>query len=73
MLINIICDHIDQRVKNGELNNDDLVQLIELTGSYLNLQTVADYAKKNNLSYNGARNFRKTIKIFGVKFIIENE
>ena len=73
MLINTICDHIDQRVKSGELDNSDLVQLIELAGGYLNLQTISDYAKKNKMSYNGAKKFRNPIEIFGVKYIIDNQ
>jgi hypothetical protein len=57
----------------NEIDNDTLVQLIELCGSYLNLKTLPDYAKENNISYNGAKNFRKNIKLFGVKFVVDNE
>ena len=60
-------------VENGILSNDDLVQIIEQTGSFLNLQTIATYAKENKISYNGAKKFRNVKKIFGVKFIIDNE
>ena len=57
----------------GGLNNNDLVQIIEHIGGYLNLKTRAGYAKENNLSYNGAKKFRNNIELFGVKFIIDNE
>jgi hypothetical protein len=57
---------------NGLLTNDDLVQIIEQCGSYLNLKTIADYSKQNNISYNGAKKFRQVNNIFNVKFIIDN-
>lgn len=59
--------------ENGILSNDDLVQIIEQTGAFLNLQTIATYAKENKISYNGAKKFRNVKKIFGVKFIIDNQ
>ena len=60
-------------VESNLLSNDDLVQIIELTGALLNLQTISDYAKENKMSYNGAKKFRKTVKIFNTKFVIDNE
>ena len=57
----------------GNLDNDSLVQLIELSVKYLNLKTIAQYAKTNKISYNGAKNHRKQIKISGIKFIANNE
>jgi hypothetical protein len=72
MLINTICTHLSQRIEAGELTNEDMVQLIELVGSYLNLTTISDYAKQNNISYNGAKKFRNVAKIFNVKFVIDN-
>ena len=57
----------------GELNNDSLVQLIELSGSLLNLKTIPDYAKANNKSYNGVKNNRNIVTIFNVKFVIDND
>jgi len=63
---------IYKKVCNGELSNDELVQIIELAGSFLNLQTISKYAKENKLSYNGVKNNRKIIKIFDVKFVIDN-
>ena len=60
-------------VENHDLSNNDLVQIIEQAGAFLNLQTISDYAKENKMSYNGAKKFRNVKKIFGVKFIIDNE
>lgn len=68
-----LCKFISDKFISKELNNESLVQIIELCGNYLNLQTISDYAKVNNLSYNGAKKHRKCIKLFKVKFIIDNE
>jgi len=54
------------------LDNDKLVQIIELAGSLLNLQTISAYAKNNQLSYNGVKKHRQIINIFGCKFVIDN-
>ena len=64
---------IFQKFQDGELDNDTLVQLIEQAGNYLNLKTVSDYAKTNNMSYNGVKNNRKIVELFNVKFVIDNE
>lgn len=73
MLVNKICEHLSQRVLAGELTNNDLVQIIEHAGGYLNLQTIAAYSKENKISYNGVKRFRNPVQIFGVKFIIDNK
>ncbi len=73
MDIDIICDHLSQRIESGEIDNDGMVQIIELCGKYLNLQTIPDYAKSNNLSYNGTKKHKPIKKIFGVKFVIDNQ
>jgi len=73
MIVNTICEHLSKRIEDGELSNEDLVQIIEHIGSYLNLTTRSDYAKKNGLSYNGAKKFRENVKLFNVNFIIDNE
>lgn len=70
---NKLLNFVSQKFENGELNNDSLVQLIELAGRYLNLRTIPDYAKENNISYNGAKYHRTTIELFNVKFILDNE
>lgn len=65
---NLIAD----QMQNDELSNDDLVQIIELCGGFLNLQTIPKYAKEHNLSYNGAKKCREVKEILGVKFVIDN-
>ena len=62
-----------EKMQAGELDNGDLVQLIELCGDFLNLKTIPDYAKENNLSYNGVKNHRNIVVIFNVKFVLDND
>lgn len=64
---------IHKKVTNNKLSNTDLVQLIEQAGEYLNLKTLAEYAKYNGMSYNGVKKFRKVITLFGCKFVIDND
>jgi len=64
--------NIHTGMENNLLSNDDLVQIIEQCGSYLNIRTIADYSRQNNISYNGAKNFRHIRKIFNTKYVIEN-
>lgn len=73
MLINKIQEHLSFRIENGELTNEELVQLIEHIGSYLNLETIPNYAKKNKMSYNGVKKFRNIKTIFKTKFVIDND
>ena len=68
-LINFIAN----KFENQELTNESLVQLIELGTDYLNLMTISNYARKNNMSYNGVKKFRTTVEIAGVKFVIDND
>ena len=68
-----LINFVAKNYESGRLNDDSLVQLIELSAGYLNLQTIAQYAKTNKISYNGAKNHRKHIKISGIKFIANNE
>lgn len=69
-----IRERLFECIHNGELENSDLVQIFEHIGIILNLKTITNYAKANNISYNGALK-RKTdkTKIDKVEFIIDNE
>ena len=51
----------------------DIVQLFERLNVFANLKTISQYAKDNNKSYNGIKNHRKIITLFGVKFVLDNE
>ena len=68
-----LLEFLDCKMYDGEFTNSDLVQFIESCGKYLNLQTIPNYAKEHNLSYNGVKKFRKVVQIFNVKFVIDNE
>lgn len=73
LLINKIEQHLSERITNGDLQNNELVQLIEHIGMCLNLQTIPDYAKSNGKSYNGVKKFRNVVTIFNVKFVVDND
>ena len=64
---------LDDKMYDGNFTNNDLVQFIEHWGKYLNLKTIADYAKENKMSYNGVKKFREVKEIFNVKFIVDNK
>jgi uncharacterized protein YehS (DUF1456 family) len=68
-----ILNRLSELIETNQLNNADLVQIIEHVGGYLNLETISEYAKKNNISYNGVKKCRKTMTLFNVKFVIDNE
>ena len=57
---------------NEITNPNKMVQIIELLSFKLDLKTISSYAKDNNLSYNGAKNFRNKIEIGGVNFVCDN-
>lgn len=64
---------IESEIQSGALDNSSLIELINLVGDYLHLVKLKDYAKSNNISYNGAKKFRNPITIFNTKFIIDND
>jgi hypothetical protein len=68
-----ILNRLSELIETNQLNNADLVHIIEHVGGYLNLETISDYAKKNNISYNGVKKCRKTMTLFNVKFVIDND
>lgn len=69
----ISINKLGKSIVEGKWSNDGLVQLIELAGDYLNLQTIPDYAAARNLSYNGVKKTREIRNIKGVKFVIDND
>ena len=57
------------------LDNQDMVELIQLLGDFLNLKTIPDFAAANMISYQGASKptkTRKKVNLFNVKFVIDN-
>ena len=64
---------VSAKFESGELDNDSLIELIQLAGAYLNLQTIPDYARAKNMSYEGVKKYRHIETIFNVKFVIDND
>ena len=60
-------------LNDNSISETFLIKIFELTGLYSNLETISDYAKRTGMSYNGVKNCRKTIKLFNVNFVIDNE
>ena len=73
MKFNDLYTEIQNSVHSNELNNENLVQIIELCGLFLNLKTIPDYAKYKNLTYNGVKKTRNIATIFNTKFVIDND
>ena len=42
-----LIDFVAKNYEEGKLDDDSLVQIIELATKYLNLQTIAEYARLN--------------------------
>ena len=42
-------------IHENNVSSDFLVQIIELSGSHLNLETISDYCRRTGISYNGAK------------------
>ena len=66
---------LGETIHKGKWSNDGLVELIKLSGDYLNLKTVPDYCKDNDISYTGAvkqSKKRSSIILFNTKFILDN-
>lgn len=64
--------NIHKGIESNMLSNDDIVQIIEHSGMYLNIMSISEFAKQNKLSYNGVKKFRNIKILFGLKFVIEN-
>ena len=62
----------ERRVMENGVSNTFLVELIKSAGSFLNLETIPNYAKRTGKSYQGVKKFRHIEKIFDVKFVIDN-
>lgn len=59
-------------IQDGNVSNKFLVEIIKVAGGFLNIKTIADYARSNNMSYQGTKTCRDVINIFNVKFTIDN-
>ena len=64
---------LGESIQSGKWSNAGLVQLIELSVSYLNPVPMLDFAKQKGISYNGLKKQKKAVKILNQKYIIDNE
>lgn len=65
---------ISENFESGNLSDEDLVNIINLCGAYLNLISPSDLAKRDGISSvsaNKETKYRKFVNIFGVRFISE--
>lgn len=69
----VVLERFGKYITKKGVSNDFLLELIQLTGSFLNLQTIADYARAKHLSYQGVKTCRKIIILFGCKFVLDND
>jgi histidinol phosphatase-like PHP family hydrolase len=72
-LTDTICNRLTYYITNGQLSNDDLVQIIEHTGSYLNLATRSEWKRQTGKCYNTAKKYRRNVRLFGATFVIDND
>jgi hypothetical protein len=67
-----IINRLEKHIYKNGMSDEALVQLIELSAKYLNLLSITEYAKANNMSYNGVKKCRNVITILNQKFVIDN-
>ena len=74
MTIKDLQNKLFENYENGFVSNVELVQIFEQISGYLNLKTITNYAKYNQITYNGAlkRKLHK-IEIDKITFIIDND
>lgn len=68
-----IYNFIYDKFTENDISENDLVQIIILSFDLLNLKTIQQFAKDNNKTYRGVKEFSKRIvEINGNKFVIDN-
>jgi hypothetical protein len=63
---------ITDSVSNGDLNNEDLFQIMEHSADFLNLQKVSVYSERNNITKKGVYKCREVIDFRGFKYVVDN-
>lgn len=68
-------ERLENKIMSEGVSNEFLVSLLKLSCSYLNLQRVSDYSKKNKITTQGLRKYHKSkiIKISNMQFVIDND
>jgi len=72
-LLQNIKSRLSHYFETGQLSNDDMINIIEHCGDYLNIMTRTAYSKATGTSYNGAKKHRANRVIFGRTFVIDND
>jgi len=70
-----IKDRLFECIHNGELENEDLLEIWSHIGNdILNLQTITSYKNKHKCAYNGVK-FKKNLRGYLQKkeYIVDNE
>ena len=62
-------ENFEKAIIEGKFSEAALVQFFELTGMYLNVQSPAEYARKNGITYNGMKKQNKIRSVNGIKYI----
>lgn len=74
MTFNELRDKLFQNYELGVISDEQLLQIIELAKTYLNLKTITNTATLRCKSYNGIKEFsHPDIVIDKVKFYINND
>jgi hypothetical protein len=68
-----IRERLFECIHNGEIEDEDLAKITEHCCKILNLQTISNFSKSENISYNGVK-YKKNGRVFidGCEFIINN-
>lgn len=70
----LIRERLFECIHNGELSNGDLFKIFNHTADILNIKTLAEYARSEGISYQGA--LKRQLQIFnfsGLKLVADNE
>jgi len=57
----------------GELSNEDLIEILQLIRELLQLKSVKEYAKENNITPQGVYTCRKPIEFCTFKLVVDND
>ena len=68
-----LATRLEKHIFENDVPNSELIEIMNICGDYLNLKTRSQYARENNISYNGAKHHRNNVKINGVIFIVDND
>lgn len=74
MTFNELRDKLFENYESGAISDDELLLIIEVAKTYLNLKTITNTATMRSKSYNGIKQHSPPdIVIDGVKFYVNNE